>query len=139
MSGSCAVRGTRFASPCRTRWLISPGPSCSSGPHTSLPGPAVLAPSMNSCRGVVMSHERKLRSLAWRFSLLAPESAVRGAIAGPVTGMIAQVLLLAALAAIVAAKGVGLGAAGWVVGLTCGVVTNGALARGLSTYRSDRL
>src|SRR4051812_21574440 len=67
------------------------------------------------------------------------ESTVRGAIAGPVTGMIAQVLLLAALAAIVAARGVGLGAAGWVVGLTCGVVTNGALARGLSTYRPDRL
>src|SRR6266702_820035 len=40
MSGSCAVRGKRFAQPCRKSWLISPGPSCSSEPHSSLPGPA---------------------------------------------------------------------------------------------------
>jgi phosphatidylglycerophosphate synthase len=64
---------------------------------------------------------------------------VKAAIAGPVTGMIAQVLLLAALAGIVARSGVGLSAAGWVVGVTCGLVTNAALARGLSNYRSDRL
>jgi phosphatidylglycerophosphate synthase len=64
---------------------------------------------------------------------------LRGVRAGPVTGIIAQVLLIAALAGIVAASGVGLGAAGWIVGLTCGVITNAALARGLSRYRSDRL
>jgi phosphatidylglycerophosphate synthase len=59
---------------------------------------------------------------------------VRTVQAGPVTGLIAQVLLLAALAGTV-----GLGGAGWVVGLTCGVVANAALARGLSRYRSERL
>src|SRR5690348_9472434 len=40
MSGSCAVRGRRFGQPCRKNWLIPPGPSCSSEPHSSLPGPA---------------------------------------------------------------------------------------------------
>ena len=47
--------------------------------------------------------------------------------AGPVIGLIAQVLLLAALAGTV-----GLGAAGWVVGLACAVIMNAALARGLA-------
>ena len=46
---------------------------------------------------------------------------------------------IAALAGIVALSGVGLSAAGWVVGVTCGVITNVALARGLSRYRCDRL
>src|SRR3954451_18495468 len=59
--------------------------------------------------------------------------------AGPMTGMITQVMLIAALAGIVALSGVGLSAAGWVVGITCGVITNAALARGLSNYRVDRL
>ena len=59
---------------------------------------------------------------------------VRAVQAGPVTGLIAQVLLLAALAGTV-----GLSGAGWVVGVTCGVIANAALARGLSRYRSDRL
>ena len=54
--------------------------------------------------------------------------------AGPVTGLIAQALLLAALAGTV-----GLSGAGWVVGVTCGVIANAALARGLVRYRSDRL
>ena len=52
----------------------------------------------------------------------------------PVTGLIAQMLLLAALAGTV-----GLSGAGWVVGVTCGIITNALLARGLSRYRSDRL
>jgi phosphatidylglycerophosphate synthase len=59
--------------------------------------------------------------------------------AAPVTGIIAQVLLIAALAGIVALSGVGLTAAGWVVGITCGVIANAALARGLSNYRVERL
>ena len=59
---------------------------------------------------------------------------MRAVQAGPVTGLIAQVLLLAALAGTV-----GLSGAGWVVGVTCGVITNAALARGLSRYRVDRL
>ncbi|MGH2783102.1 MAG: CDP-alcohol phosphatidyltransferase family protein, partial [Thermoleophilaceae bacterium] len=50
------------------------------------------------------------------------------------TGLIAQVLLVAALA-----ETVGLGRAGWVVGVTCGLITNAALARGLSRYRPHRL
>jgi len=59
---------------------------------------------------------------------------VRAVQAGPVTGLIAQVLLLAALSGTV-----GLSGAGWVVGVTCAVITDAALARGLSRYRSDRL
>jgi len=54
--------------------------------------------------------------------------------AGPVIGLISQVLLLAALGGTV-----GLTGAGWVVGLTCGVILNATLAHGLSRYRSDRL
>jgi phosphatidylglycerophosphate synthase len=50
-----------------------------------------------------------------------------------------QTLLLAALGGIVALSEVALDAAGWVVGVTCAVVTNAALARGLSHYGSDRL
>jgi hypothetical protein len=53
--------------------------------------------------------------------------------------MIAQVLLIAALAASVALSGVGLGAQGWIAGLTCAALMNSALARGLTHYRSDRL
>ena len=49
-------------------------------------------------------------------------------------GLIAQALLLAALAGTV-----GLGVAGWVVGVTCAVITNLALARGLVRYGCDRL
>lgn len=64
---------------------------------------------------------------------------MRAVQAGPVIGIIAQVLLIAALAGVVALSGVGLSAAGWIVGVTCGVITNAALARGLSNYRSDRL
>ena len=59
---------------------------------------------------------------------------MRAVHAGPATGLIAQVLLLAALAATV-----GLSGAGWVVGVTCGVIASAALALGLSRYRSDRL
>ena len=59
--------------------------------------------------------------------------------AAPVTGIVAQVLLIAVLAGIVARSGGGLGATGWVVGITCGLITNAALARGLSNSRSDRL
>ena len=59
---------------------------------------------------------------------------VRTVQAGPVIGLIAQALLLAALAGTV-----GLGGAGWVVGVTCGVIVDAALARGLSRYHRDRL
>ena len=52
----------------------------------------------------------------------------------PMTGLIAQVLLVAALAGTV-----GLSGAGWVVAVTCGLITNGALARGLARYRPHRL
>jgi phosphatidylglycerophosphate synthase len=59
--------------------------------------------------------------------------------AAPVTALMAQALLIAALAGTVALSGVGLNPAGWVVGVACGVITNAALARGLSHYRADRL
>ncbi|MGZ4345562.1 MAG: CDP-alcohol phosphatidyltransferase family protein [Solirubrobacteraceae bacterium] len=57
----------------------------------------------------------------------------------PLTGLIAQVLLIAALAVAVGLGGTGLSPAGWVVGVACGVITNAALAGGLSHYRASRL
>jgi phosphatidylglycerophosphate synthase len=62
-----------------------------------------------------------------------------GVYAGPMAGIIAQVLLIAALGEAVALSGVGLSPAGWVVGVTYGVVTNLTLAHGLTHYRSKRL
>jgi phosphatidylglycerophosphate synthase len=59
---------------------------------------------------------------------------VRAAQAGPVAGLAGQVLLLAALAATV-----GLGAAGWAVGLGCGLILNAALARGIARFQHERL
>ena len=53
--------------------------------------------------------------------------------------MIAQILLIAALAGVAALSGAGLGAAGWVAGVSCGAISNGALARGLAACGSDRL
>jgi phosphatidylglycerophosphate synthase len=64
---------------------------------------------------------------------------MRTAQTAPMTALIAQVLLIAALAGAVGLNGVGLSPAGWVVGVTCGVITNAVLARGLSRYRADRL
>ena len=57
----------------------------------------------------------------------------------PLTGLIAQVLLIAGLAVAVGLGGTGFGPAGWVVGVACGVITNAALAGGLSHYRASRL
>ncbi len=54
--------------------------------------------------------------------------------AGPALGLIAQLLLL-----VVLASTVGLGRAGWVVGLTSGVIIDAALAYGLSRYRCERM
>jgi len=59
--------------------------------------------------------------------------------AGPVTGMIAQVLLIAALAGTIPLSGAGLSPAGWIVGVSCGLISNAGLARGISHYRSERL
>ena len=59
---------------------------------------------------------------------------MRAVQAGPVSGLIGQVALLAALAG-----SVGLSGAGWVVGMACGLLTSGALSRGLSRYRVERL
>jgi phosphatidylglycerophosphate synthase len=59
---------------------------------------------------------------------------VRAVQAFPLIGLIAQVLLVIPMAGIV-----GLSRAGWVVGATCGVITNAALARGLARYRPQRL
>jgi phosphatidylglycerophosphate synthase len=53
--------------------------------------------------------------------------------------LIVQVLLFAAVAGTVRLSGVGLSSAGWVVAVTCGAVTNAALACGRSWYHADRL
>ena len=50
----------------------------------------------------------------------------------PVVGQIAELVLLAGLAGTV-----GLGRAGWVVGITCGLIIDGALAYGLSRSESE--
>jgi phosphatidylglycerophosphate synthase len=49
-------------------------------------------------------------------------------------GLLAQVLLLVALA-----DSVGLGGAGWIVGIACGAITDAALTHGLSRYHVERL
>jgi phosphatidylglycerophosphate synthase len=64
---------------------------------------------------------------------------MRAAHAGPMTGLVAQMLLFAALAGAIGPSGGGLRPVGWVVGITCGLITNAALAGGLSRYRVDRL
>ncbi|HSO98624.1 MAG TPA: CDP-alcohol phosphatidyltransferase family protein [Solirubrobacteraceae bacterium] len=50
-----------------------------------------------------------------------------------------QLLLIAAIAGAAALSGVRLDAAGWVVGIACGGVTNLALAHGLVHYRANRM
>jgi len=57
-----------------------------------------------------------------------------GPVVGPVVGLLAQLAVLAALAG-----AVGLGSLGWVVGITCGVLTSAALALGLARHGADRL
>ena len=59
---------------------------------------------------------------------------LRSAQGGPLLGLAAQVLLLAALAATV-----GLGLAGWLVGLACGLAMDAALAYNLLRNRSERI
>ncbi len=59
---------------------------------------------------------------------------MRASQAGPAIGLIAQVLLLAVLAA-----GPGLGAAGWIAGLVCAVIMAAALARGLARRPGEGL
>jgi phosphatidylglycerophosphate synthase len=75
---------------------------------------------------------------------LSPETSSHGRMmravhAGPMTGLIAQMLLFVALAGAIGPSGGGLRPVGWVVGITCGLITNAALAGGLSRYRVDRL
>jgi phosphatidylglycerophosphate synthase len=53
---------------------------------------------------------------------------------GPSLGLLAQVMLLVALACTV-----GLTVSGWLLGIACGVATNGALARGLDRYGANAL
>jgi phosphatidylglycerophosphate synthase len=63
-----------------------------------------------------------------------PLAVLRTPRADPAVGLVVQVLLLGALA-----RSVGLDNAGWTVGLTCAMVTNAALAHGLSRHGADRL
>jgi hypothetical protein len=58
---------------------------------------------------------------------------------GPLIGLAAQLLLIAALAVAAGSTGGGLDRPGWVAGITCALLTNAALARGLSHFGSDRL
>jgi hypothetical protein len=53
--------------------------------------------------------------------------------------MVAQLLLFTALLGVVSLSGNGLSAAGWVVGIACGAITDLGLALALSHFRADRL
>ncbi len=64
----------------------------------------------------------------------ADGAVVRAVQTGPVVGLVAQLLLLAALASTV-----GLGSAGWVVGVGCAVITNAVLSRGISHFAYEWL
>ena len=66
-------------------------------------------------------------------------AAALGATSGPRTVVSAQLLLIAGLAATVALSGAVLSPAGWAVGVSCGVITNAALAVGRLHYRADTL
>ena len=57
----------------------------------------------------------------------------------PVTALFAQVLLIAGLAVAVSRSGAALSPVAWAVGVACGLITNAALSRGLSHYRTERL
>ncbi len=57
----------------------------------------------------------------------------------PFTALIGQALLIGGLAIAVGLGGVGLSPTAWAVGASCGLITNAALARGLSYYRADGL
>jgi phosphatidylglycerophosphate synthase len=57
----------------------------------------------------------------------------------PFTALIGQALLIGGLAIAVGLGGVGLSPVAWAVGASCGLITNAALARGLSYYRADGL
>ena len=59
---------------------------------------------------------------------------LRPVLTGPVAGLMGQALLLGALAATV-----GLGAAGWIVGIACSAGLDVVLALGLFRNRSERL
>src|ERR1044072_1009647 len=121
-----------------TTAALTPSPN---GSHLRLPTSSSRAldpcgaPPRSPYRG--QSDDDRRNAPGAEVSVLA--RTVRTFPAGPMTGMIAQVMLIAALAEIIALSDVGLGAAGWVVGITCGVVMNVGLARGLSHYRSARL
>src|SRR4029453_19266844 len=93
-----------------------------------------LRPHLSNRPGVNLRSEDRIR-VAEPVNPNPGESRIPGEVARPRIPL----MLIAALAAIVALSGVGLSAAGWVIGVTCGVITNGALARGLSRYQCDRL
>ncbi len=66
--------------------------------------------------------------------MIAYGGKLRAVLDAPMIVLAAQALLLAALAA-----SVGLGGAGWVTGLACGVVLTVALARGMTLFSETRL
>lgn len=66
-------------------------------------------------------------------------AAALGATSRPRTVLSAQLLLIAGLAMTAGLSGAGLRPTGWAVGVTCGLITNAALAFGRLHYRVDRL
>src|SRR5436305_5649410 len=68
-----------------------------------------------------------------------PGGKLRTVQAGALTALLVQALLSTALVGTISLTGNSLSAAGWVVGLTCGVITSVGLARGLSYFGMARL
>src|SRR5690242_9403071 len=63
----------------------------------------------------------------------------RTAPAVPVSALLAQLLLIAGLMVTAGLSNAGLSPRAWAVGISCAVIMNGLLARGLTYYRADRL
>jgi phosphatidylglycerophosphate synthase len=92
------------------------------------PPPAIVGATATASRGLAPATMPAATDHSWYGRRL------RTVETGLLAALIAQMLLIAALAG-----AVGLSPAGWVVGVTCGVITNATLARGLSRYGADRL
>lgn len=69
----------------------------------------------------------------------APAGVTPRRLSAPLIGLVAQVLLIVALAAVATGAGDDLGAAGWIVGISCAALSSRLLARGLADYGVDRL
>jgi phosphatidylglycerophosphate synthase len=68
-----------------------------------------------------------------------PRGRARTVQAAAAIGPLAQLPVIAAILGVVSLSGPGLTVSGWIVGITCGVITNIGLARGLGHFHTDRL